>query len=365
MSTSITCAPQATIHYIQTQIHMKIKTQLNREQANAVLKEMKGSTFLINGRAEKVETYSIHPTGGRILIHTNKQIRETTIKELHFHLDQYQEKEPKRMSELIMEEAEQLEPTKATVPAKLPAHVGKSKDAIHFTTDYTLFRSIVGNRELNQNKINRIIKDINSGLNMLPYCPVIVDESLNVIDGQHRFFISRKLKQPVYFVISNKLTLHEIAKVNSNTERWNGKDFIHCYATQGNDNYIRLQAFIDKYTLPITTAIALLSGDKTISGGTSKRELFEKGQFKIADEQKATEVVELAFKFSAHPGYRKREFIEAISKLIKAGLCDFDRLLKKFSSNPDLLKECPNSKTYLQELELLYNKDNSKRTAIY
>lgn len=94
-------------------------------------------------------------------------------------------------------------------------------------------------------------------------------------------------------------------------------------------------------------------------------ESFEKGFFKIENEEKAHSIMKVVVQFKEHPRYRKREFIEAISRLIAAGLCDFDRMLKKFTSNPEALKECSTAKAYLQELELIYNKDNSKRIAIY
>ncbi len=45
---------------------------------------------------------------------------------------------------------------------------------IQESTNYENFVSVTGNRQVNQKKIQRIVDDIESGFNMLPYCPIIV-----------------------------------------------------------------------------------------------------------------------------------------------------------------------------------------------
>src|SRR3990167_9828888 len=103
----------------------------------------------------------------------------------------------------------------------------ESNIKIYFTRDYSIFKNIAGNRLLNENKINKIIYEIKNGLDVLSYCPIIVDEDMRVIDGQHRLYIARKLQSNIWYVISKKkLSILDIAKVNTNTERWKLKDFI-------------------------------------------------------------------------------------------------------------------------------------------
>ena len=78
---------------------------------------------------------------------------------------------------------------------------------INFSTDYSKFRMINGNRMLNNSKINRIIEQIKSGNNMLRYYPIQVQENgdrLDILDGQHRFYICRKLQCPVHYILVNE-----------------------------------------------------------------------------------------------------------------------------------------------------------------
>lgn len=244
----------------------------------------------------------------------------------------------------------------------------ESNIKIHFTRDYSIFNSITGNRLLNGGKINRIIKDISNGLDMLKYCPIIVDQEMNVIDGQHRLHVARKLKSNIWYVISDTLTLPEIAKMNSNTERWKGKDFLQCYATQKNINYIALQEYIDKYKFPISLSMSLLTGThKNDTGGNGKtlKQQFESGLFTIKIQQEANDIAELVYKFSSFDHFLDRGFIIAISKLFEDKKCDFDHLLKKLKEAPEVLQKQGSAKQYLKSLEELYNYKLRKREIIF
>jgi len=243
----------------------------------------------------------------------------------------------------------------------------ESSVKIYFSREYTQFKSIIGNRLLNEKKINRIIKDIRNGLNMMKYCPIVVDEAMNVIDGQHRLYVCRKLKENVYYVIATKASLHDIASMNSNTERWKGSDFVHCYKAQGNINYEILDHFKEKYDLPITSALLLLSGRKNIEGGGGGqvKSAFESGLFRVIDEPLAKAVMEQVKQFEQFPGHKTRAFISAILQLHTAGHCDWQHLNKKYSANPDALQSCSTPKDYLLLLEKIYNSGLQKRKTIY
>ena len=47
---------------------------------------------------------------------------------------------------------------------------------IFYSKDYERFSTINGNRIINKKKVERLIEDIQNGLNLLPYCPIIVYE---------------------------------------------------------------------------------------------------------------------------------------------------------------------------------------------
>jgi hypothetical protein len=238
---------------------------------------------------------------------------------------------------------------------------------IYFTRDYTRFKNIIGNRLLNESKIKRIIKDIENGLDILKYCPIIVDTEMNVIDGQHRLYVARTIKSNIWYVISESLSLSEIAKINSNTERWKAKDFIHCYSAQGNADYDKLRNYLDEYHFPLSISLKLLCGNKTSDGGAGMRlkQLFEAGEFKIKTWDKAIAIAMKVNSFAQFESRKTRPFIDAIARLIENGKCDFEHLLKKYEANPDALKPQPDTKSYLRNLEEIYNLNQRSRTVIF
>lgn len=241
---------------------------------------------------------------------------------------------------------------------------------INFSKDYGSFKMINGNRELNEHKIKRIEKDINSGIDVLKYCPIMVVESnnrLEIIDGQHRFWVAKKLLRPIHYVLVSDLNLHAIAKINSNTEKWKGEDFLNCYIQLGNENYVKLRAFMEKYHLSITTAVVLLTLGYNMNDSGSHLEsgFFEKGEFVIKTEQEAEIIAEHAIKFSKFKYWKNRSFLAAIAKILVADKCSFKELVEKFVRNSERLEKQEKYKEYLINLENIYNIGAHTRKVIY
>ena len=244
----------------------------------------------------------------------------------------------------------------------------ESSVKVYFTTDYTIFKAIKGNRLLNESKINRIISDIKSGLDMLKYYPIVVDENLNVIDGQHRLFIARKLKLNVYYIISKKIALNSIAKINSNTEKWNNEDFINCYIVNGSADYQKLRDFKDKYGFPLSVCqFLLMEGSATRgSNAADMKEIFHQGRFLVKFEKQAQQIAESVILFAKFPNHKSRPFIEAIYKVIISGKCEVTEIAEKYKNqDASVLKMQANYKGYLTNLEEVVNFKCSKRKVIF
>lgn len=244
----------------------------------------------------------------------------------------------------------------------------ESSVKVYFTTNYTIFKAIKGNRLLNESKINRIITDIKSGLDMLKYYPIVVDEQMNVIDGQHRLFIAKKLKVNVYYIISKKIELNSIAKINSNTEKWKNEDFINCYIVNGSTDYQKLRDFKDQYGFPLSVCQNLLMfGDAGGDGGSEDmKDVFQQGKFKVNYQTKAVELAERVMLFKRFPNHRSRTFIVAVNKVVTAGKCEIEEIAEKYNQqDASALRQQANFKGYLTNLEEVLNYRCSKRRVIF
>jgi hypothetical protein len=242
---------------------------------------------------------------------------------------------------------------------------------VFFTAEYGLFKMINGNRQLDERKISKIIRDISDGIDVLKYYPIQVSEKngrLEIIDGQHRFFISKKLKRPVYYIIlKEERQLTDIAKINSNTEKWKVKDFINCYIQQGNPNYQMLQDFMDKYSFSSTLAIKLLQlgNPGTESGLLSIHQTFQRGEFEVTFLQDAVDIAELCKLFEPFPHWRDRGFVIAIYRISQAQKINIPDLAARVQKNPERLTRQSGFKEYIFLLEQIYNIGKQQRVIIY
>lgn len=230
------------------------------------------------------------------------------------------------------------------------------------TKDYGLFSMMKGNRPLNQKKIEKIIAEIKGGNNMLPYYPIQVkveDDKLIILDGQHRFAICTKLKEPVhYIIVAEKKSMLEIAKINSNVEKWKSADFINCYITSGISDYEVLNNYIQNYGFSLGVCLSLLvNGDPGSQNGSVSElhQQFTDGTFKVKTLEQAQELGELFKRFSVFKNWRSRALIIALYRIKKANTADMDDLVDAFNKNPDMLKEHANLKDYIVNLEQIIN----------
>lgn len=246
----------------------------------------------------------------------------------------------------------------------------ESEIKIFKTKDYSRFRMIGGNRGINISKIDKIVADIEGGNNMLPYKPVEVKEvgsHLEIFDGQHRYFTSKKIKGPVYYVIvREEKSMQEIATINSRVDKWKPLDYLNCYINQCNDNYIRLQQFLDDFKLGIGTSLRLLTYGYPGTGGDNKKIVneFHSGSFVIEEEEEALRIAEMCRSFSAVEFWRDRYFVIAIYRIDKAALVSMDELRAAVEKNIDKMKRQTNTKAYIYNLEIIMNIGKQKRIVI-
>jgi hypothetical protein len=244
--------------------------------------------------------------------------------------------------------------------------------AVFQSDNYKNFSFIAGNRPLNENKIKNIIKEIEGGNDVLQYYPIQVkveDNKMLILDGQHRFFISKKLKRPVYYILvhENK-TMVEIAKINSNTEKWSNGNYINCYVQAKNQNYITLKNYIDEYGFSVGVCLNMLSNGTSGNATGGSRHLqsdFQNGAFEVKTPKEARELAEKVKRFSAFTNWRSRVFVFAIVRLLQADKYPFDEIVAAFEKHKESYQDKAHWKDHLTQLEGIVNIGKKIRVAIY
>ena len=239
---------------------------------------------------------------------------------------------------------------------------------IENSTDYSLFEMVTGNRPVNRQKINNLKVEAKNGLNLFPYCPIVVykeKDIFKIIDGQHRYTASKELEAPIYYVVCKSLTLVQIAKLNSNSSNWTNKNFLDCFIKTGLSDYKDIDYLIKTYRISYSVASDLLMLGHTRSKGSTLQK-FREGQFKskffkiscnLLDE---VEDVFGGYDFCNH-GY----LIEAWRQIKEKDLIDVEVLKQKIRSSAHILDRRLSVKEYLFNIERLYNDKRQNRVSIF
>lgn len=244
--------------------------------------------------------------------------------------------------------------------------MNESNTKINYTSEYGSFHFLRGNRDLNETKIDKIIKSVNNGLNFFKYCPILVNEEMYIIDGQHRFFVCKKLKMPIFFVIVPNFSLRQVAEINNNTSKWKTKDFMNCYidANINKAHYEILQRISSDYKITFSTCINLLMYGKVGGGGMG--EAFRNGEFKVNFESFTIRLIDTAREYEKFEAdWKSRNFLQAIEKLLSSDKYDQAAVLKKLEKHGLTIQAQSSSKEYLNHIESLFNFKNSIRQPIY
>jgi hypothetical protein len=239
---------------------------------------------------------------------------------------------------------------------------------IQFRKDYETFGLLTGNRIINRSKIEKIKEDIESGFNLLPYCPVIVFEKENIlyiIDGQHRFYVSKELELPVYYVVSEELNLFQIATMNSKQDKWKEKDFLKCYMELGINDYKILNDLSSEFGVGIAIVAELLMNGK-YAGVKDILSHFREGKFVVKFENESRTLLELIRRlFGRYRFSNDRALFKAIQMIREKGLCDFDFLQEKIKQSPNLMDKQTSPKDYIYNIEKVYNHKATIRKVIF
>ena len=160
---------------------------------------------------------------------------------------------------------------------------------VYTTNNYDLFKRLTGNRDIPESRISKIIDSIQK-IGWV-HNPIVVNEEMEVIDGQGRLTALKRLKMPVEYIIAPGASTKECVYMNMNMVNWKLPDFIKSYAEQGNENYQRLLTLMEKYANGnldiISTAVYRVS--------RSKHRDIKEGILQLTEEQYERAIERLEF----------------------------------------------------------------------
>ena len=225
----------------------------------------------------------------------------------------------------------------------------KEVNKVYQTANHSIFKPLGGNRDVNESHVNRLIKSMQQ---KVLFSPIIVNDKMQVIDGQHRLSALTKLKKPVNFIVVKGYGLSEVQQLNMNSKNWNSDDYMNGYCDLGKEDYIIYRDFKNKYGFGHNECQSLLNG----AIGSDKQKLFYSGDFKIKDLEDATDKAEKICMLSKYyDGYKRRSFIFSMMSLLDNDNFEFTHFIQKLKIQPTALMDCTNVSNYKLLIEEIYN----------
>lgn len=115
---------------------------------------------------------------------------------------------------------------------------------VYATDNYSLFHTMKENRNINPSSVQKIresmIKDGWIG------SPIKVNQSMEIIDGQHRFEAAKSLGLKIPFTM-DALKFEHCISLNTTASTWSLPDYVNAYAQKGNQNYVNFRDLMEVY----------------------------------------------------------------------------------------------------------------------
>ena len=223
------------------------------------------------------------------------------------------------------------------------------------TKDYAQFKALTGNRAIDSSHITKLTRSILKN-NMLASNPIIVNEDMCVVDGQHRLDVARYNDLEIYYIVHSSTDIEDVLLLNANSRSWKLTDYLKSYIDLGKEDYKYLKDFCDKYNFQFGFGLRLLRK----SNGATRTGIaeFKAGKF-VADNKEfaieTAEHIEAYRRFTENDVHRDRNFLGAILRFSVYKLVDHEEMLKKLKERDVKIERQGNLKQYLREFEDIFN----------
>jgi len=236
---------------------------------------------------------------------------------------------------------------------------------VYETEDYGMFKRLKGNRDVNNvKKIVKSIKQVGYIIN-----PIIVNEGMEIIDGQNRIEALQQLGLPVHYYVVKGATIDTARALNLGRANWKPIDYAKSYAEEGNASYQWLLKVLDeskKIGVDISIAEAFGIMKNEVGKCKNASRVISEGEFKTNKSEYVRAINNIGCLQRFDSSYEK---IEGERRLIVTGICfcmnvegaDVTRLATIVKKNYPFIAPVAQAEPFLRELSLLYNKSLKDR----
>jgi hypothetical protein len=177
---------------------------------------------------------------------------------------------------------------------------------------------------------------------------------LVIVDGHHRLEAAFTLGIEPHVVIEDESCQDTMTDVNAVVKRWIGDDYVRLWAHRGNENFLKLIEYKEKYNIPYGMASSMMINNAAASGNTQSS--LKDGTFKIKSMLIIDDVASIIEEFRKFSNVvTTRTFIAAISRCIMCDEFSSQVFRARLRENIGMLQKTSNVDQMITSIEAIYN----------
>ncbi len=227
-----------------------------------------------------------------------------------------------------------------------------TKLVIQKTHDYSAFNLDEANRAVKTAHVKRLKESLNKNPKIAEFSPILVNEDMTIIDGQHRFAALRQVRMPIWYIQYDGLTIDDAQDMNSGQKPWRPLDYAESYCRRGNKNYCIYVEARKKFGLNHDILMKYLSLGSHCTGVS-----FRVGNLAVRNKALSFRLMEQLCDFKAfYPRYNIRNFALGYLVFSQEEGYNHEQMLKKGEANASLIGDGPLPEDFMKSLAKVYNK---------
>jgi hypothetical protein len=222
------------------------------------------------------------------------------------------------------------------------------------TFNYSQFKKIKGNREINDRHVNALIKSIEE--KGLIINPAIVNEKMEIVEGQHRLAACEILNLPFYYYVVQGSGINEVTILNQNRKNWGFTEWMNRYASYNNMEYKIYKSLYEKWGFDHWSTIFLLCRTKGYRSRAGLKDKFYSGTLKIETLEEGKKWAKRIMDVEPYyKNYKRRAFIQAMIRVFHDKSYNHKTFLNRLNMVRDRLYDCSTVGLYLQRIDDIMN----------
>jgi hypothetical protein len=247
----------------------------------------------------------------------------------------------------------------------MPTATQPSVRQIQRTNDYDKFSFLSNNRDPSRSHIEALKRAFEDYGNLTESQPVLVNERLQIIDGQHRFIAAQELGSPIFYTTVSGLGIQEARQMNILHKNWTTDDYAESYAKGGNQQYVTYLELKEEFGFSHSVTITYAKEGRAkgifaeFRNGTFVIDNLELTRERLAMLADVVQII--------GPSLADKTFALAFRRAMQAPTYDHARMLKKLAELQTEFKAFSKQPDALRQLEDIYNHryTESNRVRLY